>query len=57
MTDEQEGKLTKAAQLVKQAFPNTYGSVKFNLSPDKKKVKVKVEADLILEIPEQRNKK
>ena len=54
MTDEQKDNLAKAGQLVKEAFPQMYGSVKFNLSPNQKKIKVKYEEDLQLEIPERK---
>ena len=47
MTPEDKKKLIQACKLIKQVFPNMYGNVKFNLSPERRKININIEQSFI----------
>lgn len=47
MTIEDKKKLIKACKLVKEVFPNMWGNVKFNLSPERQKININIEESFI----------
>ncbi len=46
MTPEQKTKLAELSRKVREMFPDMYGSIRFNLKPDRKETNVNV-ADTI----------
>lgn len=48
MTKEQERKLAEIGAQIAELFPDIYGSVRFNLSPNRKDVNINIEYSMIL---------
>jgi len=48
MTPKQQQKLYKVGQELKETFKDYYGSIRFNLKPDRDNVNINIEQSLIL---------